>query len=384
MTFTVSTLQELLETIASSNEGDSIQLSADITISELTEFTTSNDLVINLSSNNITLDAAIKVTSGNFVFTNGNFICNTSPAIILESTDAQVTLGENIQAVGTGTVVSVTKKATLVIDGATIGTDPESGEGAVVTVEGYTNANSNSKFVMMSGSISAYGDYHGVDVTKKGIAEVHGGGIYSFSKAISKEDESVTVVTVNGGSFKGELPEGSVDTSLYTISAPDENGVYTVFETDSDSDSDTEVESDTEVDSEPVQDSDVITDTDIDVDSENDSDSEVDPKPTPNTDSDSETDSDSDVNQEPTQEPTPAPTLDDDNKTSVALTKATRVFAIPNIKYPIDDIIGAVTIFDGNYVDPNTNIIFKRVEYKLPGNGRKTVGYVFASTVTGE
>ena len=383
MTLTVSTLQELLESIASSNDGDSIVFSDNIIISESTEFSTNNNLVINLATCNLTLDAPLTLTSGNFIFQGGNIICNTSPAVVLDGADTQVTFGENLQAVGAGTVVSVTKKAVFVMDGATIGTDPESGEGAVVTVEGYTNANANSKLVLMSGSISAYGNYHGVDVSKKGIVEVHGGGIYSFSKAISKEDNTATVVTVNGGEFKGEIPEGSVDDTLYDISDPDANGVYTVSDkVDSDSESDSEVDSDidSEVDPTPEPTKDADSDSDSEeVDAYTNEDSDVEQDPTPEPTPISESDSDSDVDPKP--EPTPTP--DSDSKTSVALTNVVRVFAIPSIKYPIDDIIGAITILDGEYTDPETNIVFKRVEYKLPGNGRKAVGYVFASTVTG-
>lgn len=403
MTLTVSTLQELLESIASSNDGDSIVFSDNITVSESIDISTSNNLTINLDSYNLTIESPLTITSGTIVFIGGDIICNASSSIILDGADTHVTFGEGLQAGGSGTIASVTKKSILTIDGAVIGTNPDSGEGAVVSVEGYTNAKANSKLVLMNGSISAYGDYHGVNVAKKGIVEVQGGGIYSFSKAISKEDDTATTVTVTGGSFKGTIPDDSVDTTKYTISVMDENGVYTVSEFDFDS----------EVDSDDKSSADVV-DSDIDiVPEQSDSDNDV------NSDTGYE-DSEEEVVSEPVEDSTDEPveepieevepvvetkpeepeqtspkiflssaqdvstneTLED--YTSIALTKVTRVYSIPNIKFPLTDIIGAVKVFDGGYIDPYTNVEFRRIEYTLPGNGRKAVGYVFASTVVGE
>jgi len=401
MILTVSTLQELLESIASSNDGDSIVFSDNITVSESIDISTNNNLTINLDSYNLTIESPLTITSGNITFIGGDIICNASPSIILDGADTHVTFGEGLQAGGSGTIASVTKKSTLTIDGAVIGTNPDSGEGAVVSVEGYTNAKANSKLVLIDGSISAYGDYHGVNVAKKGIVEVQGGGIYSFSKAISKEDDTATIVTVTGGSFKGTIPDDSVDTDTYEISEQDENGVYTVTEIESKSDDDSDVDivdSDTDVVPEPID-----TDSDITSDTE-DAEEELASEPVEDsTDESVEESTEESIEEvEPVVETKPekpeqtsptiflssaqdaltSETLED--STSIALTKVTRVYSIPNIKFPLTDIIGAVKVFDGGYIDPYTNVEFRRIEYTLPGNGRKAVGYVFASTVAGE
>lgn len=401
MTLTVSTLQELLESIASSNDGDSIVFSDNITVSESIGISTSNNLTINLDSYNLTIESPLTITSGNITFIGGDIICNASPSIILDGADTHVTFGEGLQAGGSGTIASVTKKSTLTIDGAVIGTNPDPSEGAVVSVEGYTNAKANSKLVLVDGSISAYGDYHGVNVAKKGIVEVQGGGIYSFSKAISKEDDTATTVTVTGGSFKGTIPDDSVDTTKYTISVMDENGVYTISEFDFDS----------EVDSDDNSGADVV-DSDVDiVPEQSDSDTESEDVEGEIASEPVEDSADEPI-EEPTEEPIeevepvvetkpekPEPTSPtiflssaqdvstsstSEDATSVALTKVTRVYSIPNIKFPLTDVIGAVKVFDGGYTDPYTNVEFRRIEYTLPGNGRKAVGYVFASTVAGE
>ena len=99
-----------------------------------------------------------------------------------------------------------------------------------------------------------------------------------------------------------------------------------------------------------------------------------DPEPTP----DPDVDTDTDVEPEPTPDPTPSV-----GAVSYILKKSTQVFASPNKKFPIDDIVGPIRVLDGEYTDFANNLVFKRVQYRLPGNGRKAVGYVLKSAVTG-
>lgn len=376
MSTTVSTLQELLEAIASANDNDSIQLLDSISITSSTEFSSDKKLHIDLNSNTIFISAenGILITGGNYTISNG-FITSAVPiCICIDGADTVLTLANDLTVTGTGTVVKVQKKATLNIAGAYISST--TGDGPVIDVEGYTIATANSKVEVSSGLIDA-GDAHAIDVHKRGIAVVTSGVIRSETSAISKADDSATVVTVTGGSFKGSIPDGAVDTETYAISGPDETGIYTVIAIDNAADSDINTDSDDDIHTDANSDVDQDTNTDADVDADVDVDS----------DSDIDTVDDTSVDTEP--DPTPTTDLvtlsaSNEEKTSAALKKTTRVYATPSIKHPIDDIIGAVRILDGEYSDPTTGITFKRIEYTLPGNGRKAVGFVISSTVTGE
>lgn len=389
MTITVSTLQELLEAIASASNNDTIQLLDSISITSSTEITSVVDLTIDLNSNSISIstEKGLFITGGTYTFTNGSITSAVSDGIWIEGADTSITFGNNLIVTGIGTVVDVQKKSNLVIDGGSV--TSVAGDGPAVSVEGYTNANTNSAVTVYYGTVDGGGN-NAINVSKKGACYVHGGIISSEVDAICKADDTSTIVEITCGTFKGNIPEGAVDESIATISDPNEDGFYTVITND------TDVDVDTETDIDPV---DVDTDTDTDLDT--DTDTTIDTNMDTNDDSDVDADSDSDIDPvddtsvdnepdlAPTPDPEPAPkpvilSASNDEKTSAALKKPTRVYATPSLKHPIDDIIGAVRILAGEYSDSTTGIAFKRIEYTLPGNGRKAVGFIFASTVTGE
>lgn len=403
MTYTVSTLQELLDTIASATDGDLISVSSNLEISEPITLSTTNSLTIDFGLNNVTLNAGITIASGSFTFTKANFICYVSPSIIVDGVDSTLTMGSAVQAVGDGTVISVTKKATLIVDGANLGSDPNSGTGAVITVEGYTNAKANSHVIMNSGSISAYGDFHGIDVTKKGVVTVNGGGIYAFSKAISKEDDTATVVTVIAGTFKGDLPEDSI---VGDTTEPDTDGVYVITaKTEipeeaeepivSEESSSDEVE---ETVTDPSSD-DADTEDDIEENSVESEDTVDDPiieevqEETPEV---NDLEDQPIVEEQKIEEPkVDEPNIEDrpivqlrsnpvksaTNITSYALKSNTTVYLTPSTKRPIGSVIGAVTLVGNEVTDPVTGTNFRKIVYVLRGNGKKAVGFISASAI---
>ena len=378
MTITVSTLQELLEAIASASNNDTIQLLDSISITSSTEITSSVALTIDLNSNTISISAekGLLITGGTYTFTNGSITSAVSNGIWIEGADTSVTLGNNSVVTGIGTIVDVQKKSNLVIDGGSV--TSVAGDGPAVNVEGYTNANTNSAITVYYGTVDGGGN-NAINVSKKGACYVHGGIISSEADAICKADDTATIVEITCGTFKGNIPEGSVDESIATISDPNEEGFYTVITNDTDSDADTETDTepdvdpvDTDTDVEPVDPVDL--DTDTDADTETDVDPEPEPTPDPDTDTDSDTETDTDT-EEP--EPTPA------ESKSFVIKKSARIFKTPSLKHPIDDIVGPILILDGTYED-SKGISYKKVKYTLPGSGRKAVGYVFASAVNGD
>lgn len=381
MTITVSTLQELLEAIASASNNDTIQLLDSISITSSAEITSSVALTIDLNSNTISISAekGLYITGGTYTFTNGFITSAVSNGIWIEGADTSVTFGSNLAVTGIGTVVDVQKKSNLVIDGGSI--TSVAGDGPAVSVEGYTNANTNSAITVYYGTVDG-GSNNAINVSKKGACYVHGGIISSEVDAICKADDTATIVEITCGTFKGNIPEGAVDESISTISDPNEEGFYTVITNDTDADSDTETDIDADVD--PV---DIDTDTDVepvdpvDLDTDTDADTETDvnpePEPTPDPDTDTDTDSDTETDTD-TEEPEPTPA----ESKSFVIKKSARIFKTPSLKHPIDDIVGPILILDGTYEDSN-GISYKKVKYTLPGSGRKAVGYIFASAVNG-
>jgi hypothetical protein len=368
MTTSVSTLQELLEAIASASNNDTIQLLDSISITSSSEITSSVALTIDLNSNTISIsvEKGLYITGGTYTFTNGSITSAVSNGIWIEGADTSVTLGNNSVVTGIGTIVDVQKKSNLIVDGGSI--TSVAGDGPAVSVEGYTNANTNSAITVYYGTVDG-GSNNAINVSKKGACYVHGGIVSSEADAIFKADDTATIVEITCGTFKGNIPEGAVDESIATISEPNEEGFYTVItndtDTDADTDVDTETDTDTETDSDPV---DVDTDTDaepvdpVDLDTDTDAD----------TDADTETDTD-------TEEPEPTPA----ESKSFVIKKSARIFNTPSLKHPIDDIVGPILILDGTYEDSN-GISYKKVKYTLPGSGRKAVGYVFSSAVNGD
>lgn len=390
MSTTVSTLQELLEAIASANDNDSIQLLDSISITSSTEIASSVNLTIDLNSNSISIsvEKGLFITGGTYTFINGSITSAVSDGIWAEGADTSVTFGSNLAVTGIGTVVDVQKKSNLVIDGGSI--TSVAGDGPAVSVEGYTNANTNSAITVYYGTVDG-GSNNAINVSKKGACYVHGGIISSEVDAICKADDTATIVEITCGTFKGNIPEGVVDESIATISEPNENGFYTVITNDTDADVDAETDTETDVDPvdidtdtdvEPVDPVDLGTDTDADT--ETDVDPEPEPIPDPDTDTDVDTDMDIDTDSDTetdtdTEEPEPTPA----ESKSFVIKKSARIFKTPSLKHPIDDIVGSILILDGTYEDSN-GISYKKVKYTLPGSGRKAVGYVFASAVNGD
>ena len=382
MSTTVSTLQELLEAIASANDNDSIQLLDSISITSSTEIASSVNLTIDLNSNSISIsvEKGLFITGGTYTFINGSITSAVSDGIWAEGADTSVTFGSNLAVTGIGTVVDVQKKSNLVIDGGSV--TSVAGDGPAVSVEGYTNANTNSAITVYYGTVDG-GSNNAINVSKKGACYVHGGIISSEVDAICKADDTATIVEITCGTFKGNIPEGAVDESISTISDPNEEGFYTVITNGTDTDADTEtdvdpVDVDTYTDVEPVDPVDMDTDTDADTGTDVD----PEPEPTPDPDTDTDTDVDTDVDTETdtdTEEPEPTPA----ESKSFVIKKSARIFKTPSLKHPIDDIVGPILILDGTYED-SKGISYKKVKYTLPGSGRKAVGYIFASAVNGD
>ena len=394
MTTSVSTLQELLEAIASANDGDSIQLLDSISITSSTEITSAVNLTIDLNSNSISIstEKGLYITGGTYTFTNGSITSAVTDGIWIEGANTSVTFGNQLIVTGIGTVVDVQKKSNLVINGGSV--TSVAGDGPAVSVEGYTNANTNSSITVYNGTVDGGGN-NAINVSKKGACYVHGGIISSEADAICKADDTSTIVEITCGTFKGNIPEGAVDESISTISDPNEEGFYTVIINDTETDVDTETDTDADVDPvdtdtdvDPVDpvDLDTDTDADTDADTETDVDPEPEPIPDPDTDTDTDVDTDTDIDTDSdtetdtdTEEPEPTPA----ESKSFVIKKSARIFNTPSLKHPIDDIVGPILILDGTYEDSN-GISYKKVKYTLPGSGRKAVGYVFASAVNGD
>lgn len=84
----------------------------------------------------------------------------------------------------------------------------------------------------------------------------------------------------------------------------------------------------------------------------------------------------------PTTKPasTPDPVVTAETETtSIALYEPKRVYANPSFKFCITDIIGSVTIYPQEFVDPVSKLTFRPVRFILPGMGREAFGYMLST-----
>jgi outer membrane biosynthesis protein TonB len=264
---------------------------------------------------------------------------------------------------------------------------------------------------MESGSISAYGDFHGIDVIKKGSVTVNGGGIYAFSKAISKEDNSSTTVTVIAGTFKGELPEDSI---IGDTTDPDADGVYTVTAKSVVAEEVNDPMLSEESTSDPVDTTDIVEDSSIETTDTVDEpvvESVDEPiveqpevvKEQPKAAKKTKTkktkkvevkkveekveDKNVEVEEVETKKAEEKPIVEviksDPVKTttSYALRSNTTVYLTPSTKKPVGSVIGAVTLVGNEVTDPSTGVSYRKIIYVLRGIGKKAVGFIPASAI---
>ena len=398
MNYTVGTLQELVEVISQVTEQSTIKIVDYITIDEKVEINNDNVIYIDLNDNTVEvlIDSAFTINGGEIWFTNGIIDGNCNNLISIEGT-ATVVLYDNLNVSNTGTIATVGKKGQMFINGAEIHCDSES---PAIFVEGYTRALANSKLTMMTGYITSVGTT--IEVTKRGIVEIQEGNIYSNSGvAISKGDDTATIVSVTGGLFNGTIPEGSVDTNNFIVTntndgyfsvSPKEENVAedSVVLTQDDSPVDSSVEEPTDAVSEDVIEPEVAsvekTSNEVSVEPAEDT---VDTTPV----------EESKETVELVVEPTPEPEVilaprsvneseevqqvNEVKSTSTILKKPTKVYVIPNHAHLLTTIIGAVNILGGEFTDPKTMEVYTKVSFKLPGNGKKAIGYVVASNLGG-
>ena len=323
MTYTVSTLKELLDALNGASEVSEIALTHDISINELVEIST--DVVsINLMDNTLYIhaDSGFKVTKGLVNFENGVISATSNYPIAVEGSDASIGLSSNLSVVGTNSIAKVTKKGKLYNDGARIVSYGK--DGAAIVVEGYTIASDNSQFIQNSGEISV-SDQDAIAVLKRGQVLIAGGSIdANQGDVVSTLDSSVTLVAVTGGSFRGLLPEGSIKDGIKITK--EANEFYLVGE---------------EPYSSMSEDISTITEPEIK------------------------------VQHQPTSE-----IISEFKPWSNALKKPTMVYASPSLKSPRGKILCSYTVYKEAIHDQSSGKDFLPIKYRIPGDGRMVTGYI--------
>ena len=394
MVYTVSTFQELLDAISAVTDESTITLSSDIELTSAVEINTTENIHFDLNENSITtsVDNVFTITSGTVDFSNG-IINSIGDTIISIVGTANATLHSDLVVfANNGSVAKVGKKGQLTISGAEITCNADA---TAIFVEGYTNSLTNSKLTMTSGYLNSKNT--AIEVTKKGIVEISGGSISANNDiAIVRGDSTATKVSITKGNIHGSFPEDAVDTSIsdmedagygdYIIKEKSTDSVIedtpveeTPVETTDNSDTvETSVESADaeESDSESIQP--IIEDTQVEPKVTPAIEPEVAPVPTQNT---SDTESIAAPVDPPVAEDTVEPQNFDTDDTSTVFYDPTLVYVIPSFTRPMTTIIGAVNILGGTFIDPVTNDIYTKISFKLPGNGKKAIGYVIASKV---
>lgn len=403
MNYTVGTLQELVDVIPQITEQSTINITEYLEITEPIVINNDNVIYIDLNDNTLAVyaDNAFVISGGEIWITNGIIDGDCSNLISIEGM-ATVVLYDNLSVSNTGTIANVGKKGQLYINGAEVHCTSEN---PAISVEGYTRATDNSKFIMMTGYLTSTGT--SIEVSKRGIANIQGGNIYSKSGvAISKADDTATKVEISGGLFNGTVPEGSIELSYYDI-LDTSDGYWTIIakaSTESDTDfsaedmntqEEVQPESITEPVVEPIEiasdDDEVQADSNVNENeeiSEEPENEEKNPQVTEET-VESVEESTPEVVVEPiietpepdviVEEKVEQPIVEEHTSTSTILKKATNVYLVPNHTKLLTSIIGAVTILGGEFTDPKTKEVYTKVSFKLPGNGKKAIGYVIAS-----
>lgn len=384
MNYTVGTLQELVEVLSQITEQSTINISDYIQITEPLEINNENVIYIDLNENTIYAEVgnAIRVYNGEVWFTNGIIDGHCSNLISIEGS-ASVVFYDALHISNSGSIADVTKKGQLFVNGAEIYCDNDS---YAISVEGYTRATANSKFTMMSGYFTSKGT--SIEVTKRGIVDIQDGTINSQSgTVISKGDDTETKVYISGGLFNGSVPKRSVDTENYEIMHTTDD-YWTVSSKSAWADEDNsdiepdDIEEELPIEEEPESvvksfeevsnDSDVDSDTDTDSEEtiQNDVQEEIPEEP-----------ENEEKNPPVVEEKVEQPIVEAQNSTSIILKKATNIYLVPNHTKLLTSIIGAVTILGGEFTDPKTKEVYTKVLFKLPGNGKKAIGYVIASSL---
>ena len=389
MQISVSNLQELLEGIQNINEQTTINITEDFTIDSVVNINTDQVVYIDLGGNTLTanVDNAFTISGGVIWIANGS-IKSTANLLITIDGSASVVLHENLTINGTGKIASVGKKGHLFFNGATaICTLTEN---PAISVEGYTRATANSTFTMRSGCLISENST-AIEVSKRGIVEILGGKIHADGIAIQKIDDTNTVVTISGATIVGSVPDGTYFEPVDT----DDMDIKDQTDTIQDDSSETSTSGTDITDIESTEDPIVETTSQF---PENDTDSIEDTFESP-IDVEVQTDIAETITASEPEEPANDVEIMQTTEPeqivvkmfateqhiapvkSAALKTSTIVYSIPNAKYPIGNIIGSIRIFNEEHIDPVTNTKFVRIEYKLPGIGRRAIGYIFASAI---
>ena len=377
MTYTASTLQELLDALDGISESSEITLTDDIEITSAVEIST-DTVTINLDHHTITISAdnAFKVVKGLLIFTSGLVSATCEFPVIVEGADAAIEFAD-LSVLGTSNIAKITKKGKLYNTGAQITSSGTTG--AAIVVEGYTIAAENSRYAQLSGELFAP-EQNAIEVCKRGQVLLAGGTVDAGENfVVYKSDSSATAVEVTGGTFCGTLPSDTVIPEGFAVGTMNASGYYSVSaeETAESDNSSEEISSDFDTDSEEDE------ATPLESSSEYD-------KP--------EEDAQSEVTEEPpivtveiplTQKSVRDDQHDDSNPDesvkvvetvfkSDVLYKPTPIFASPCYKFPQGLIIGAYTILGEAILDSVSGDKFLPIQYKLPGNGRIAIGYILA------
>ena len=380
----VSTLQELLEAIASASNGDTIQLNNSIFIESSTEISSELDLMIDLNLNKISIstERGLIFTNGSYELIHGCIEIFNPYGICTEGSGTKVIFGNDLQISGLCPILSVLKKSEVVINGAYLdGYASSDIPSSVIRVEGYTNAKNNSVVIVESGTING-GTNNCIDISKKGAVFIRGGVVSSDNHAIYKSDGTSTVAEIVGGLYRGFIPDNTIDTENYSAISSNLNGdsFYTV-ETLADVGDISSVEATNNL----------ITFNPSETFDINDNSNEDIAEPIVESKSNDEL---ADVVEEIKDPGTKdlahgiveksKNAVIDNSLTSIIVKRPIQIFKTPSTKHPMDTIVGSVILFSDIYEDLNTKKTFKRVQYRVPGSGRKVVGYAFASAIVGE
>lgn len=364
MNYPVSTLQELLDALSSVSENSTIIIQNDIEIEKPVTIESNYHVDIDLDGNILTTvfnsapnDTAFTISNSEVAIYHGSIISD-SENIFTVTNSSILTLGQDLSITASGGVANAIRKGAIIQSGAEIICTAMNG--CAIYVEGYTNSKVNSSYCLESGKLESF--VNAVEVMKKGCVAMSGGVIDGNQEAaIVKTDSTATIVEIIGGMYRGYVPEGSIDTNLYHTEL-DDNGFYHVLENEVDESEQEQTEASEQKATEVAQDTEVIDSTPAEI--EEVEVTEVEGKQTEQTKEIKE------------QEITSVPR-------SIALKRSTTVYSIPSFKKPAGNVIGSITILEGEFTDPVTSIAYKKIQYRVPGSGIKAIGYIVASAIGG-
>lgn len=371
MTYTASTLQELLDALDGISEASEITLTDDIEINSAVEIST-DTVTINLDHHTITISAdnAFKVVKGLLIFTSGLVSATCEFPFVVEGADAAIEFA-NLSVLGTSNIAKITKKGKLYNTGAQITSSGTTG--AAIVVEGYTIAAENSRYTQLDGELFAP-EQNATEVCKRGQVLLAGGTIDAGENfVVYKSDSSATAVEATGGTFCGKLPSDTVIPEGFAIGTMNASGYYSVSaeETAESDNSSEEIRSDFDNDSEEAE------ATSLESSSEDDQ-PEITEEPPIVTVEIPLTQKSVRDDQHDDSHPDESVNVVEAVFKSDVLYKPTPIFASPCYKFPQGLIIGAYTILGEAILDSVSGDKFLPIQYKLPGNGRIAIGYILA------